>query len=67
MINKVDNKEDAEQNAVVSSLMIKSEKAEKEVLEAYDDFHLKHKDGSISNEEYINSTPTKGSIMNEIH
>ena len=47
--------------------MIKSEKAEKEVLEAYDDFHLKHKDGSISNEEYINSTPTKGSIMNEIH
>ena len=67
LINKVDEEEDAEKKAVVSSLMIKSEKTEKEVLEAYDDFHLKYKDGSISNEEYINSTPTKGSMMNEIH
>ena len=59
LINKVDNEEDAEKKALVSSLMIKCDKTKDEVLDAYDDFHLKHKDGFISNEEYINSTPTK--------
>jgi hypothetical protein len=63
LINKVDNEEDAEKKAVVSSLMVKCDKNEKEVLEAYDDFHLKHKDGLISNEDYIKSTPSKVSIL----
>ena len=53
--NKIDEVEDAEKKAAVSSLMIKCNKTKEEVLEAYDDFHLQHKDGSIQNEEYISS------------
>ena len=59
LINTVDDEEDAEKNAVVSSLMIKCDKSKEEVVEAYDEFYLKHKDGFILNEEYINSTPTR--------
>ena len=56
--NKVDEEEDAEKKAVVSSLMIKCGKpTNEEVLETYDDFHLQHKDSSIHNEEYISSAP----------
>ena len=57
LIEKVDE-EDAEKKAVVSSLMIKCNKTEEEVLDAFEDFHLKHLDGFISNDEYINSTST---------
>ena len=57
MRNKINEVEDAEKKAVVSSLMIKCNKTKEEVLEAYDDFHLKHTDGSIQNEEYISSAP----------
>ena len=35
--------------------MVKCDKSEQEVLEAYDDFHLKYEDGSISRKEYTNS------------
>ena len=56
--NKVDEEEDSEKKAVVSSLMIKCGKpTNEEVLETYDDFRLQHKDGSIQNEEYISSAP----------
>ena len=55
--NKFNEVEDAEKKAVVSSLMIKCNRTKEEVLEAYDDFHLKHTDGSIQNEEYIRSAP----------
>ena len=50
--NKIDEVEDAEKKAAVSSLMIKCNKTKEEVLEAYDD-----EDGSIQNEEYISSAP----------
>ena len=40
--NKINEVEDAEKKAVVSSLMIKCNKTKEDVLEAYDDFHLKH-------------------------
>ena len=58
LIKKVDDEEDAEKKAVVSSLVIKCNKSEEEVAVAYDEFHLKYKDGFIPNEEYINSTQT---------
>ena len=59
LINKVDDEEDSEKKAIVSSLMIKCDKTEKEVLAAYVAFHLKYTDGFVSNKEYINSTSTK--------
>ena len=58
LINKVDE-EDAEKKAVVSSLMVKCDKSEEEVLDAFHDFHLKHRDGFIDNDEYIHSAPIK--------
>ena len=58
LMTKINEEEDAEKKAVVSSLMIKCGKpTNEEVLETYDDFHLQHKDGSIQNEEYISSAP----------
>ena len=60
LINKIEEEiEDAEKKAVVDSLMIKCNKSREEVVEAYEDFHLKNPDGFILNEEYIKSTPTK--------
>ena len=50
--NKINEEEDAEKKAVVSSLVIRCNKPKDEVLEAYDD-----EDGSIQNEEYISSAP----------
>ena len=53
MRNTIDEEEeDAGKKAVVSSLMIKCNKTKEDVLEAFDDFHLKHKDGSIHRKEY---------------
>ena len=63
LLNKVDDDEDAEKNAVVSSLMVKCDKTKEEVVEAYEEFHLKYQDGSIANEEYIKSTSTKVQII----
>ena len=44
-----------EKKEIVASLMVKCDKSERKVLEAYDDFHLKYEDGSISRKEYTNS------------
>ena len=44
-----------EKKEIVAALMVKCDKSEQEVLEAYDDFHLKYEDGSISRKEYTNS------------
>ena len=41
-----------EKDELVASLMAKCDKSEEEVLKAYDEFHLKHENGSISKEEY---------------
>ena len=60
LINKGDDEgEDAEKKAVISSLMIKCDKPRDEVREAYEEFHLKYKDGVINNDDYINSMPAK--------
>ena len=45
-----------EKYELIASLMAKSGKTEEEVLNAYDEFYLNHENGSISKEEYINST-----------
>ena len=45
-----------EKDVLVASLMAKCGKTEEEVLKAYDEFHLKHENGSISKEEYTNTT-----------
>ena len=44
-----------EKTEIVAALMVKCDKSEQEVLEAYNDFHLKYEDGSISLKEYTNS------------
>ena len=45
-----------EKKELVNALMRKCNKTEDEVLKAYEEFHLKHENGFISNEEYINSS-----------
>ena len=59
LINKGEDDEVAEKNAVLSSLMLKCGKTRNEVLVAYEDFHLKYEEGVISNQDYIESTPKK--------
>ena len=49
------DKELNEKKELAAALMVKCDKTEEEVFKAYDEFYLKHEDGSISNEEYINS------------
>ena len=44
-----------EKKEIVAALMVKCDKSQQEVLEAYDDFHLKYEDGSISRKEYTDS------------
>jgi hypothetical protein len=44
-----------EKKEIVAALMVKCDRSEEEVLEAYDDFHLKYEDGCISRKEYTNS------------
>jgi hypothetical protein len=44
-----------EKKEIVTALMVKCDKSQQEVLEAYDDFHIKYEDGSISRKEYTNS------------
>ena len=44
-----------EKKELVAALMVKCDKTEEEVLEAYDEFYLKHEDGFISKEEYTNA------------
>ena len=41
-----------EKKEIVASLMVKCDKSQQEVLEAFDDFHLKYEDGSISQKEF---------------
>merc|ERR1739838_472131 len=36
--------------------MVKCNKTEEEVLQAYDDFHINHTDGVISKDDFLNST-----------
>ena len=43
-----------EKEELVHALMVKCDKTEEEVLEAYDTFHLKYEEGFISKEEYTN-------------
>ena len=59
LINKAEQEEDAEKNAVVSSLMAKFDKTNEEVEEAFKKFHVRHPDGFIPNDEFIESTMTK--------
>ena len=59
LINKAEQEEDAEKNAVVSSLMAKFDKTNEEVEEAFKEFHVRHPDGFIPNDEFIESTMTK--------
>ena len=67
LISKTEEEtEDAEKKAVVDSLMIKCNKSREEVVEAYEDFHQKHPDGFISNDEYIQSTPTKVGLGTDV-
>ena len=44
-----------EKKELVAALMIKCDKTEKEVLEAYTEFYLQHENGFISKKEYTNS------------
>ena len=44
-----------EKEELVHALMVKCDKTEDEVLEAFDAFHLKHEEGFISKEEYTSS------------
>ena len=44
-----------EKEELVHALMVKCDKTEEEVLEAYDAFHLKYEEGFISEEEYTSS------------
>ena len=44
-----------EKQELVSALMVKCGKREEEVLQAYDEFYVKHEDGVISKEDYTNS------------
>ena len=44
-----------EKKVIVSTLMAKCGKTEEEVLEAYDEFHLKHENGQITLEQYTHS------------
>ena len=44
-----------EKKEIVAALMAKCDRSEEEVLHAYDDFHLKYEDGSISRKEYTTS------------
>ena len=50
-----ENKGLDEKQTMVAALMVMCDKTEEEVLEAYDDFHLKHEGGIISKEEYTSS------------
>ena len=59
LINKAEQEEDAEKNAVVISLMAKFGKTKEEVEEAFKEFHIKHPDGFIPNNEFIDSTMSK--------
>ena len=47
---------EVEKRMMVESLVKKTGQNEQEVISAYEQFHQEHKDGCISNKEYINST-----------
>ena len=48
-----------EKKQLVAALMVKCDKTEEEVLEAYDEFYLKHEDGFIGKDEFTNSLQAK--------
>lgn len=45
-----------EKKEMIMALMKKCNKSEEEILIAYDEFHLKYENGSISKDDYISSS-----------
>ena len=61
--NKKSLTPEEEKKEMVSVLMVKCDKTEEEVLQAYDDFHINHTDGVISKDDFLKSTDVTGIII----
>ena len=62
-LEEIEDPEAYEKRELVKILMVKCSKTKEEVMEAYEVFYKKNPNGSITKEEYINSTDVTQCIV----
>ena len=62
-LEEIEDPEAYEKRELVNILMVKCSKTKDEVLEDYEDFYKKNPSGSITKEEYVNSTEVTQCIV----